>query len=344
MKSLNELLTTADVISFVTPLKGVRYFIALLIILLILVILFVLFTPWTPAIRGVGQIIAFDPNSRRQMIEAPINGRIDKWFVTEGMEVQKGSLLAKMVDIDPSRLDRLQEMLRASRQELEALEQQERRAKIHVRRMRTLHEKGIESKRHLELSEIDLYKVQSSIQGTRMKQQEIESEISRQSSQEVRAPMNGTIMKLMATENSTVVKVGDYVAQIVPANVQLAAELIIRGKDLPLIHVGQKARLAFEGWPAVQIVGWPSLAIGTFGGEIAIIDPGDDGDGNFRIVVLEQAGEEWPDEILRMGSKAEGWIQMPPVPVWWELWRSFSGVPPLTNTDAYKKYKYGSKE
>ena len=34
----------------------------------------------------------------------------------------------------------------------------------------------------------------------------------------------------------------------------------------------RRVRLEFDGFPAVQVAGWPSVAVGTFGGEITVID------------------------------------------------------------------------
>lgn len=36
------------------------------------------------------------------------------------------------------------------------------------------------------------------------------------------------------------------------------------------------------------MIGWPSLARGTFGGEVVLVDPTDNGKGKFRILVAEK--------------------------------------------------------
>lgn len=334
MKSYKDCVVGEPFDELLSPRFGVRTLLHLLLLVMVLFLIMIVFIHWTPVVYGSGRVIALNPNSRQQMIEAPIAGRILEWYVTEGMPVKKGEHLARIVDIDPSRLSRLKEKLDATNRELSALKEHEKRAALHVERVKALYQKGIESKRELELAEIDLYKVQSDIQALVAKQQEAESSLARQSSQDVLAPLGGTIMKILATENSDVIKVGEYIAKIVPTNVDLAAELTIPGRDLPLIHQGQTVRLSFEGWPSVQIVGWPSLAVGTFPGKIRIIDQGDDGKGNFRIVVVPvrspKSQEQWPASTIRMGSRVEGWIQMQTVPLWWEIWRLFSGMPPLS--------------
>jgi hypothetical protein len=77
----------------------------------------------------------------------------------------------------------------------------------------------------------------------------------------------------------------------------------VDGNDAPLISDGRQVRIQFEGWPAVQFPGWPSVAVGTFGGEVALVDSTDvNGDGKFRILVLPDPTEQddprtrWPSQ------------------------------------------------
>lgn len=93
-------------------------------------------------------------------------------------------------------------------------------------------------------------------------------------------------------------------------------------------------RLQFEGWPAVQWVGWPSVAVGTFGGVVAFVDPHDDGKGRFRILVrpdpVEGMTNPWPSGFsLRQGLRAQGWVQLNRVTLGWELWRRINAFPPI---------------
>jgi hypothetical protein len=88
-------------------------------------------------------------------------------------------------------------------------------------------------------------------------------------------------------------------------------------------------RLQFEGWPAVQFTGWPSVAVGTFGGEVALIDATDDGTGRFRILVKPDAADAWPRGVyLRQGVRVNGWVLLNQVKLGYELWRRFNGFPP----------------
>ena len=63
--------------------------------------------PWQQTVVGKGQVVAFLPNQRPQVIEAPVKGRVVKWHVVEGQTVEAGELIVELTDIDPSYLDRI---------------------------------------------------------------------------------------------------------------------------------------------------------------------------------------------------------------------------------------------
>lgn len=160
----------------------------------------------------------------------------------------------------------------------------------------------------------------------------IETRLARQSTQEIRAPRDGVILRLLAQPGSEVLKAGQPVAVLVPDSSQTVVELWVNGNDMPLLHVKDKVRLQFEGWPAVQFVGWPSVAVGTFGGEVSLLDATDDGTGRFRILVAPDAQDEpWPEaRYLRQGVRANGWVLLRQVKLGFEMWRRFNGFPPTT--------------
>jgi multidrug resistance efflux pump len=160
----------------------------------------------------------------------------------------------------------------------------------------------------------------------------IETRLARQSTQDIRAPRDGVILRLLAQPGSEVLKAGQPVAVLVPETDQNVVELWVKGNDMPLLHVGDPVRLQFEGWPAIQFVGWPSVAVGTFGGEILLVDATDDGTGKFRILVAPDPKDEaWPPrQYLRQGVRSNGWVLLKRVPLWFELWRQFNGFPPTS--------------
>jgi adhesin transport system membrane fusion protein len=141
-----------------------------------------------------------------------------------------------------------------------------------------------------------------------------------------------------------VIKAGDEIASFVPENSRPGVELWVNGNDVPLITPGRHVRLQFEGWPAVQFTGWPAVAVGTFGGTVALVDPTDGGNGTFRILVTPPDGEEWPSNTyLRQGVRAKGWVLLDTVSLGFELWRQFNGFPPTVTPTVAKATDAGGK-
>ena len=146
----------------------------------------------------------------------------------------------------------------------------------------------------------------------------------------IEAPRDGTIYRLPVYERGQTIKEGETLLTLVPSNTQTAVELYIKGNDISLIHAGDHVRLQFEGWPAIQFSGWPSVAVGTFGGQVARVDPTDDGTGKFRIQVIPEKDTEWPEvQYLRQGVRANGWVMLKTVPLGYEIWRQLNGFPPV---------------
>jgi multidrug resistance efflux pump len=160
----------------------------------------------------------------------------------------------------------------------------------------------------------------------------IETRLARQTNQQIRAPRDGVILRLLAQPGSELLKAGEPLALLVPDTNERVVELWINGNDMPLVHPGDRTRLQFEGWPAVQFVGWPSVAVGTFGGKVILVDATDDGTGRFRILVAPDPNDEpWPEgRYLRQGVRANGWVLLKQVKLGFELWRRFNGFPPTT--------------
>ncbi len=158
----------------------------------------------------------------------------------------------------------------------------------------------------------------------------LDSRIARQSTQLVTAPRAGTVFRLFAAPGAELVKAGDPLVSLIPETESRAVELWVEGNDVPLIQEGRAVRLQFEGWPAVQFSGWPSVAVGTFGGRVALVDPSDDGRGRFRILVVpDETDQPWPEtNYLRQGVRANGFVLLDQVSLGYELWRQANGFPP----------------
>ena len=183
----------------------------------------------------------------------------------------------------------------------------------------------------------DISKVDGEIEKARKGYLEAENDltdkkikVAQQETQFVVAPRDGFILRLLANEGTEMVKEGDPLCIIVPDTSDRAVQLWVKGVDAPLITTGSHVRLQFEGWPAVQFAGWPSVAVGTFGANVVSVDSTDNGKGEFRVLVLPDKEEApWPNEqYLRQGVRANGFILLRQVPLWYELWRKMNGFPP----------------
>lgn len=164
---------------------------------------------------------------------------------------------------------------------------------------------------------------------------QMEVRLARQRTQQVTAPIDGTVLRVIARQSGELLKAGEPLAVIVPASTKDVVELWIDGNDMPMVMRGHPVRLQFEGWPALQFSGWPSIAVGTFGGKVALVDPTDNGKGRFRVLVEPDTNDDpWPSErFLRQGVRANGWVLLNVVPIGWELWRIFNGFPPVIAPD-----------
>ncbi len=182
----------------------------------------------------------------------------------------------------------------------------------------------------------------------------IDIQINQNLRQVVESPRDGIVLNVTATDG-TYLRPGSLICVIIPETDSRFVEIMVDGNDMPLIHSrkqengvitpGSPVRIAFEGWPAVQMIGWPQLAIGTFGGEVVFVDATDDGTGKFRVVVgpsndFVDRGDGkgpvtvgWPekDRWLRQGARANAWVMLNQVPLWFELWRQINGFPPVVN-------------
>lgn len=157
----------------------------------------------------------------------------------------------------------------------------------------------------------------------------LQGRLARQSAQMVNATREGTVLRLTAAQGNEIVKAGDPLAVIVPEMGVRAVEVYVGGNDAPFLAVGRKARVQVEGWPAIQLLGWPSAAVGTFPARVAVVDAAADVQGRVRVILVPEPADAWPEEqFLRQGLQARAWVMLYQVPLGFELWRQFNGFPP----------------
>jgi multidrug efflux pump subunit AcrA (membrane-fusion protein) len=265
-----------------------------------------------------------------------------------------------------------------ARSKLVGLEAEADTAALQLQRIDSLSAEGIESVRKLELARMKASKTaaaveaqgryidslvqkrektrtsgdakvasaEADLEGARAKRAEarskllnVETKVARQQAQVVRAPRDGRVFRLHGGPEAAQVKPGDMLVTLVPEAGATAVELILDGNDMPLVQPGEEVRVLFEGWPAIQFSGWPDMSYGTFGGEVAFIDPSDDGKGQFRVVVLPDPDEPaWPSGTnLRQGVRAKGFVLLGSVSLGYELWRQINGFPPMPPVEKGEK-------
>jgi adhesin transport system membrane fusion protein len=180
----------------------------------------------------------------------------------------------------------------------------------------------------------------------------LDVQISQNQRQLVRAPRDGIVLSVQATDG-TYLRPGSPICVVIPETDSRFVEIWLEGNDMPLLQSrvtkpdgtvipGSPVRLQFEGWPAIQFVGWPSIAIGTFGGEVVFVDAAGDPSGKFRVVIApavdtvvidgKKTESPWPgNRWLRQGVRANGWVLLQQVPLWKEIWRQLNGFPPVVD-------------
>ncbi len=403
--------------------RSQRILARVLVALLATTVLALTVTPWQQNVTGSGRVLAFRPEERPQNIEAPVEGRIAKWYVVEGSKVKKGDAIVDLSDNDPSIMERLGQertatggTITAGHKRVQSIEDRIRglettlttgvsaararvqmgvdrvaaaeqslgaarsalvTAKLQIERQKGLAAKGLTSTRNVELAELDLQQktadveravaslsaaknerlsldaellrvdadsqsrideawgshasAVSDVAKAQAEMTKVEVRVARQSTQRVTAPMDGTVFRVVARQSGELLKAGDVIGVLVPLTSNNVVELMMDGNDVPLIAQGRPVRLQFEGWPALQFSGWPSIAVGTFGGRVLLVDSTDNGHGKFRVLVEKDPREDaWPGQnYLRQGVRANGWILLNEVPLGYELWRQFNGFPPV---------------
>ncbi|KAA1244483.1 HlyD family secretion protein [Aquimarina sp. RZ0] len=144
----------------------------------------------------------------------------------------------------------------------------------------------------------------------------------------IKAPQDGYINKAIQSGIGETFKEGDKLVNIMPSHYDLAVEMYVRPIDLPLVHLGEKVRVQFDGWPAIIFSGWPNVSYGTYGGEIVAVETFISDNGKYRILISPDKNDHaWPEGV-RVGSGANTMALLEDVPIWFEMWRQLNGFPP----------------
>ncbi|RXP61895.1 HlyD family efflux transporter periplasmic adaptor subunit [Lutibacter sp. HS1-25] len=181
-------------------------------------------------------------------------------------------------------------------------------------------------------SKSDLFTAQSSGLNTEVEVSKLETDLvnykKRSSLLYVTAPQDGQINKAIKSGIGETFKEGEQLVNIMPSNYELAIEIYVNPIDLPLIHIGEKVRVQFDGWPAIVFSGWPNSSYGTYGSKIVAIENFISDNGKYRVLLSPDTNDvKWPDAI-RVGSGARTIALLENVPIGFEIWRQINSFPP----------------
>lgn len=97
-----------------------------LLVALVVTVVLMAFSPWQQSVRGSGSVLAFSPDERPQVIQAPIKGRVVNWGegIHENAHVEKGQLIVEVRDLDEGYIARLEQQQTNSEQSVAASVQQ----------------------------------------------------------------------------------------------------------------------------------------------------------------------------------------------------------------------------
>lgn len=303
---------------------------------LLLTVAFLAFTPWVQNASGDGRVTTLNPAERSQALASLASGRLARWHVGDGSYVEKGQPIVDIVDLDPQLVERLMAEQRAVQAAYEAARQATETARLNMERQRRLLEQGLTSRVAYERAQIRVNELSAKENEAEAALNQARIAVTRQTTQQVVAPQNGTILGIQAGDMGTLVRAGDVIAEFVPQVANPAVELYVSGLDASLVTPGRKARVMFEGWPAVQFGGWPEVAVGTFGAIVNTVDPVVSTNGRFRVLLIPDPNDApWPSNAyLRFGAQARGWILLDTVSIGYELWRRLNGFPPENSAGA----------
>lgn len=158
------------------------------------------------------------------------------------------------------------------------------------------------------------------------------------------ASQDGQVVQLNKAGIGEILKDGESIGSIVPANVNYAVEIFIKPVDLPLVKPGQKVMCVFDGFPAIVFSGWPNTSYGIFAGKVIAVESNITTNGLFKALVVEEKGKKpWPPQI-KIGAGVQAIAILNDVPVWYELWRNINGFPPDYYTVSTDKSGSGNEK
>ena len=107
-----------------------------------------LFLPWVQTIKGVGQVVSFDPTQRPYSVLAPVEGFVEEFYIKENQLVHKGDKLFKMRDLDQNYLEKLQKNQRDLEVQVENTQGEIKNLEIQIEQNQEYLKNGLEVFEH----------------------------------------------------------------------------------------------------------------------------------------------------------------------------------------------------
>ncbi|MFP5384740.1 MAG: efflux RND transporter periplasmic adaptor subunit [Bacteriovoracia bacterium] len=294
---------------------------------LLTIVLVIPFLPWTAFTVGSGQVTSINPNERIQTITASVNGFVSNWYIQEGARVETGEIIARIQDVDPGIREKYERELEAARSAVKSAKLMLDTSRVNLERQQKLFEQGLAARKDFEKAKIETSKMEMNYSKALATLTKAEAQLERQL-QTVTAPRSGIITRILPGERGRLIKAGTPLAVLTPDIETPAVEIWVDGNDTAMLGRGQKAQVQFEGWPALQVPGWPGIALGIFPAKVHLVDAASSYKGKFRVILVPDG--KWPAvKFLKPGIHTKGYISLSESFILREVWRLFTGLPPV---------------
>ncbi len=108
VRPIMELEGDADVVRLVRSPRLAKTIARIFSVFLMVNAIALVFVPWQQNSPAHGRVTAFAPLERQQAVEAPVDGRVVRWYVREGDRVLEGAPLVDIADNDADMVSRLE--------------------------------------------------------------------------------------------------------------------------------------------------------------------------------------------------------------------------------------------
>ena len=246
----------------------------------------------------------------------------------ERSELLQSEGLKAVTDVEEKRLKlrETQAKLISQQNKLLAAKNQVINAEVEINSVKASYTDKI-SKAQSDMFTAQSNRLDSEAQVTKLENQRTNYEM-RNSLYYIQAPQNGFINRAIQGGIGETFKEGTPLVGIMPSDYEMAVETFVEPIDLPLLHLDEKVRIQFDGWPAIVFSGWPNVSYGTYGGTVVAIETFISSNGKYRVLLAPDKDDHaWPKDI-RVGSGANTIALLEDVPIWFELWRQLNGFPP----------------